>query len=214
MENKNHIKKTLVCIGAMTAMVLSCSLFAGELSPVAAKALAKKYAISVQTVNSLYQAIDAGRGSQAQFNLSELGGMGQWSSGGMVMIGDMFNSSLKAKVISLASDLATIYRDGGHGSAISSCDSCGGAQAIASVAPMGGGDSFMNFPSMSGGQNGLSYEYYPGKAELLVTLRDGQRYLYSTKGMEITGVSQKTDALGSALLLQLNNGTQYVLQVR
>ena len=44
----------------------------------------------------------------AQFNLSEPGGSGQWMSGGMVMVGDVFNRGLKARVDSLCNDLAAL----------------------------------------------------------------------------------------------------------
>ena len=42
----------------------------------------------------------------AQFSHPELGGPGQWSRGGMTMIGDMFNDALKTKVKQLCSELA------------------------------------------------------------------------------------------------------------
>jgi hypothetical protein len=35
-----------------------------------------------------------------------LGGMGQWTAGGMTMIGDMFNAGLKARVVALCDELA------------------------------------------------------------------------------------------------------------
>ncbi len=42
----------------------------------------------------------------AQFSHPELGGMGQRSRGGMLMIGDMFNHDLKARVDRMCSQLA------------------------------------------------------------------------------------------------------------
>ena len=42
----------------------------------------------------------------AQFNHPDLGGMGQWSQGGMTQVGDMFNQTLKERVGALCSTLA------------------------------------------------------------------------------------------------------------
>jgi hypothetical protein len=49
--------------------------------------------------------VAAGGGTLAQFNCNhpELGGNGQWMSGGMTMVGDMFNYGLKATVSGLCS---------------------------------------------------------------------------------------------------------------
>ena len=54
--------------------------------------------MSFGAVEHLLYAIMAGQGYQAQFNLPDLGGMGQWSLGGLSMVGDMFNNQLKARV--------------------------------------------------------------------------------------------------------------------
>ena len=43
----------------------------------------------------------------------DLGGMGQWSQGGMVMVGDMFNNALKARVDALCAELAGLLRAAG-----------------------------------------------------------------------------------------------------
>ncbi len=57
--------------------------------------LARRYAVSTQAVTTLLQAVISGHGTIAQFSHPELGGPGRWSQGGMTMIGDMFNNSLK-----------------------------------------------------------------------------------------------------------------------
>ena len=51
---------------------------------------------------------------QAQFNHPDLGGMGQWSQGGMIMVGDMFNHGLKAQVDALCNELAGLLRSQPH----------------------------------------------------------------------------------------------------
>ena len=72
--------------------------------------LADRHGVSREAAATLLQAMAAGGGNQAQFNHAELGGLGQWSRGGMLMIGDMFNHGLKARVAALAEDLATALR--------------------------------------------------------------------------------------------------------
>ena len=67
---------------------------------------AERYGVSTDAVLTVLAALQAGGGRQAQFSHPELGGLGQWSQGGMVMIGDMFNSGLKARVDSLCRELS------------------------------------------------------------------------------------------------------------
>ena len=69
-------------------------------------AIADRYAIGVEAVKMMLDAVARGGGSMAQFNLPEFGGSGQWMRGGMTMVGDMFNNSLKATVDNLCNDLS------------------------------------------------------------------------------------------------------------
>src|SRR3974377_450193 len=71
-------------------------------------ALAERYAVSFDAVKLMLDAVAKGGGSMAQFNLPEFGGSGQWMRGGMTMVGDMFNNSLKATVDNLCSELSNI----------------------------------------------------------------------------------------------------------
>lgn len=66
----------------------------------------QRHGFSADAVVEMLRALADGYGTQAQFNHPEFGGMGQWSSGGMLMIGDMFNNQLKGRVASLAQELA------------------------------------------------------------------------------------------------------------
>ena len=52
----------------------------------------------------------AGRGSMAQFSHPEFGGSGQWMAGGAMMISDMFNNALKARVDALCNELSALIR--------------------------------------------------------------------------------------------------------
>ena len=77
-----------------------------EITDQTIKELASRYGVSSQAVMTLLRALVNGGGTMAQFDHSELGGMGQWSRRGMTMVGDMFNDALKAKVNGLADDLS------------------------------------------------------------------------------------------------------------
>ena len=66
--------------------------------PISFSDIATRTGLSEPAVRASYEALVCGRGMQAQFDHPDLGGMGQWMRGGMVMVGDMFNSVLAAKV--------------------------------------------------------------------------------------------------------------------
>ena len=65
---------------------------------------AKRHGVSLDGALVLLDALARGNGRQAQFNHPDLGGMGQWSQGGMIMIGDMFNQGLKYRVDALCNE--------------------------------------------------------------------------------------------------------------
>ena len=65
--------------------------------------LARRHGVSVEAVQVLQDALRRGGGRQAQFSHRDLGGMGQWSAGGMTQVGDMFNTALKDRVNALCS---------------------------------------------------------------------------------------------------------------
>jgi hypothetical protein len=70
--------------------------------------LAQRYGVSTDAVRTLLFAVSAGGGTLAQFDHPELGGSGQWMSGGMTMVGDMFNYGLKAKVSGLCAEISSL----------------------------------------------------------------------------------------------------------
>jgi hypothetical protein len=67
--------------------------------------MAKKHSISPAAVQVVLAALRSGGGRMAQFSHPEFGGMSQWSPG-MSMVGDMFNTQLKAKLDALCSDIS------------------------------------------------------------------------------------------------------------
>ena len=72
--------------------------------------IAQRFGVSTGAASELLNALARGNGVQAKFNHPDLGGMGQWSKGGMVMVGDMFNHGLKARVNDLAAELADLLQ--------------------------------------------------------------------------------------------------------
>ncbi len=77
------------------------------------EAVAARHGFNRAAVAALWHALRRGGGRMAQFSHPELGGMGQWSSGGMLQIGAMFDHALKARVAAACADLAAAAGDRG-----------------------------------------------------------------------------------------------------
>lgn len=159
--------------------------------PIDYDVIAKQYGFSREAVQHLATALARGNGQQAQFNHPELGGMGQWQAG-MIMIGDMFNHTLKARVESLCIALAnqTDLQD----------------VAAPIVTQKAWWPDDLGSPTMSGSQNEAKYAYFHA-AQRLAIMRSGQLKLYSTDDNIITGVSQQQNSTIQALVFQTTKGT-------
>lgn len=138
--------------------------------------IADRYSVGLDAVRHLIRSLEAGHGTMAQFNHPDLGGFGQWSSGGMTMIGDMFNSGLKARVDGLCTELARSLPALGWSDAASGGD--------------GWWPSEFGHPATSGAQNAMRYAYFPDSRRLAVDA-NGTVSLYDTGDHDITGVSQQ-----------------------
>ncbi|MCR8546435.1 SHOCT domain-containing protein [Salipiger sp. P9] len=160
--------------------------------------IADRHGVSPGAAETVLVALVAGQGVQAQFNHPELGGMGQWSQGGMTMVGDMFNNALKAKVDALCSDLAGLLAEhrlfraapvtsGTQSQSQSSGTSLflpGGAYgAVSWPAELGS-------PSSVGAQNNLRYAVFPETHRLAIDI-GGKIEVFDTGDHRITGVSQQ-----------------------
>lgn len=152
--------------------------------------IADRYGFSVGAVRHLAQALEAGHGRMAQFNHPDLGGFGQWSGRGMTMIGDMFNTRLKARVDALCSELA---------SSVPASGSSGSASVPS------GWPAELGAPTASGSQNGMRYAYFPVHRRLAVE-SDGRMVLYDTEDHDISGVSQQQGG-GNSLRFTGRGGT-------
>lgn len=136
--------------------------------------------VSTGAVQALFDALAAGGGTMAQFSHPELGGMGQWSRGGMLMIGDMFNYGLKARVDHMCSqlaDLAARHPRAPYGDAAS-----GGMR--------GWWPEGLGLPSSSGAQNDMRYAFFPNERRLAIS-DGGDVTVYDTADHMISGVSQQ-----------------------
>ena len=70
--------------------------------------LAQRHGFGPAAVLCMLESVIHGHGSMAQFNHPEFGGSGQWMPGGMTMLSDMFNYTLKGRVEGLCHDLANL----------------------------------------------------------------------------------------------------------
>ncbi len=143
--------------------------------------MARRHDVGVDAVLTLRDALERGRGEQAQFSHPELGGMGQWSSHGMIMVGDMFNTGLKARVDALCVELSGLVREG----AIATMPAPEGSRRGGDWWPDGCGT-----PSSSGSQNDTRYAYFPETRRLAIQRGDAVE-LYATGDHRIFGVSQQ-----------------------
>jgi hypothetical protein len=175
--------------------------------------VARRRGFSSDAVTTMLIAVSAGYGNQAQFNHPEFGGMGQWSSGGMIMIGDMFNNYLKDRVGSLCQELAALIQGqplfavpaqsqsqsqggGWQGQTGGSYQQQGSGGGTGSSLFMPNAQTGNWWPAdlgkagSTGGQNNLRYAYFPGARRLAIDV-NGQVTVYDTGEHQISGFSQQ-----------------------
>jgi hypothetical protein len=164
--------------------------------------LAQRYGVSIDAVRTLLFAVAAGGGTLAQFYHPELGGNGQWMSGGMTMVGDMFNHGLKATVSGLCSELSSLLSSQQLFLPLPKQSAIGGL-----IAP---GNAWwpaeLGNPSSSGGQNDARYAYFP-QSQRLAILHNGKIRLYNTLNHQITGVQQQQGGYSGSLTFSSQHGT-------
>jgi hypothetical protein len=160
--------------------------------------VAKRHAVSTDAALSLLGALVQGNGRQAQFNHPDLGGMGQWSQGGMIMVGDMFNQGLKHRVDTLCNELAGLLNSE---PSLRAAD----AERVQSQSQSGSGVSLfvagtgsarqwwpadLGSPASSGAQNDLRYAFFPGPRRLAIQ-QGGQVRMYDAGEHRLSGFSQQ-----------------------
>jgi len=161
----------------------------------ALKEIATRHGVSTDAAQHLLLAVIAGHMNQAQFNHPELGGMGQWSQGGMIMVGDMFNNMLKAKVDSLCSELAALARGSDVFRPLPPPQSQSRMQGSGASLFVPG--SFGNWwpeglghASSTGSQNNMRYAFFPETRRLAIDF-GGNVKIYDTRDHRIGGFSQQ-----------------------
>jgi hypothetical protein len=153
--------------------------------------VAGRHGVSTDAVYALLMALAAGGGSQAQFNHPELGGMGQWSQGGMIMVGDMFNNGLKYRVDALCNDLAGALRQASPFAPVpASRQSQSSGSWVSLFAPAESWPAELGAPSSTGSQNDLHYAVFPATRRLAIR-QGGHTTVYDTGDHHISGFSQQ-----------------------
>jgi len=196
-----------------------------ELTPEGQKIInniAQRYNFSPDAVFSMLQSVINGNGSMAQFNHPEFGGSGQWMRGGMIMLGDMFNSSLKNSVGGLCQELANLIADqpglvqtgnfqsqnqgtqqqGNYGGNQQQQYGSGSNGQVSLFVPPPAGSSGnwwpagLQFPNSTGAQNNVRYAYFATIHRLAIEA-NGHVTLYDTLDHQIGGFSQQQSVGGS-----------------
>src|SRR5260221_2929238 len=154
----------------------------------AIEGLAQRYGVSIDAVRTLLFAVAAGGGTLAQFYHPELGGNGQWMSGGMTMVGDMFNHGLKATVSGLCSELSSLLSSQQLFVPLPKQSAVGGL-----IAP---GNAWwpaeLGNPSSSGGEKDARYPYFPQKQRLPI-FDTGKDRMYHNPNHHVTGLQVQHD---------------------
>ena len=147
--------------------------------------MAKQYSVSPAAVQVILAALRRGGGQMAQFSHAEFGGMSQWSPG-MSMVGEMFNTQLKAKLDALCTDIAAHLDSTGAAASSSAGDEVSYRSAAQSSDwwPAGLGS-----PGSVGAQNDLRYAMFPDSHRLVID-DGGAISVYDTGDHRIFGVAQ------------------------
>jgi hypothetical protein len=183
--------------------------------------LSQRHGFSPEAIHHMLLAVLNGNGTMAQFSHPEFAGSGQWMQGGMLMIGDMFNHTLKARIDALCGDIsALIAREPGLlRSASFQSQSQGGAEHQSQI--LGGSAAQSSLfvpdpqaewwpgelgaPAAIGAQNNVKYAYFPAARRLAVQT-GGDVWVYDTGDHQIGGFSQQQGA-GGAITFTSQYGT-------
>jgi hypothetical protein len=183
--------------------------------------LAKRHGFSSEAVLSMLESVINGNCTMAQFSHSEFGGSGQWMRGGMVMVSDMFNNSLKGRVDALCNELAglvasqpDLIRSGSFQSQSQGAPhrgDFGSHQQQTGAGPVGPVSLFvpaaaassgnwwpadLGRPNSIGAQNNVRYAYFAPMRRLAIEV-NGRVTVYDTQDHQISGFSQQQSRGGS-----------------
>ena len=142
--------------------------------------LARRTGFGVDAVETMQRAVVRGGGRMAQFDHPEFGGLGQWIRGGLLMVSDWNDATLKERI--------------GH-----LCEALAEAIERAPVAAVAGQDrgswypAALGMPDASGSQDGMRYAWF-GAARRLAIEDGGTVRVYDTGDHRIGGVAQQQGA--------------------
>ncbi|MCG6939912.1 MAG: SHOCT domain-containing protein [Thiohalocapsa sp.] len=180
--------------------------------------LSQRHGFSPDAVTHMLFAVLHGNGSMAQFDHPEFAGSGQWMQGGMLMLGNMFDYALKARVDALCNELSNILanqpgllqtgsfqsqsQSGPHSAGSQQQQHAGGIMGESSLFVPDPAQHWwpreLGQPSATGSQNNVQYAYFAGARRLAVKT-GGQVWVYDTLDHQIGGFSQQQGAGGSIL---------------
>ena len=178
--------------------------------------IAQRHGFSSNAVLSMLESVINGNGSMAQFNHPEFSGSGQWMSGGMTMVSDMFNNYLKGRVNNLCSELAQLVanqpdllrsgsfqsqsqndqQQSNYSGQYSSNNPTPSASLFVAGTSSDWWPSDLRWPNSTGAQNGVRYAYF-AQARRLVIEVNGRVTVYDTLDHQIGGFSQQQSYGGS-----------------
>ena len=168
--------------------------------------LSRRYGVSTDAITHMLLVVQRGNGSMAQFNHPEFGGAGQWMSGGMTMVSDLFNNHLKNLVNNLCSELSTAlanHQTSPFSGSFQSQSQSGSHMQAQAAGQTGTANSLfvpdpmaqwwpreLGHPSAIGSQNSLRYAYFADSRRLAVTT-GGKPWVYDTLDHRIGGFGQQ-----------------------
>ncbi len=176
--------------------------------------LAEQYKIGAGAVKAMLDAVAKGGGATAQFNVPEFGGSGQWMRGGPATIGDMVNTSMKATVENLCTELSNLMaaqaslfapmsQPPSHGEGVAGGAGKDGASASPRPSTYGWWPRELGEPSTAGSRNSCRYAYFAGIRRLAVDF-GGRVEVYDTTGFNIEGIAPRQGS-GDALPVFASN---------
>jgi hypothetical protein len=168
--------------------------------------LAAQYQVSPGAIEELIRALRAG-GGQAQFNHPDLGGMGQWAGGDMIMIGDMFNHGLKDRVAKLCQTMARHLDDFSESVGVRSGTPPNPFEKTGEYLPTNWWPSRLGRPSSAGSQNNMRYACFPQIHRLAIE-RDGELTIYDTGTHRLSGFSQQQSTTQSLSFISQNGSVR------
>jgi hypothetical protein len=157
--------------------------------------IASRHGVSLEAAFALLDSLALSNGTQAQFNHADLGGMGQWSRGGMIMIGDMFNQGLKHRVDELCNELAALVREQPSIHADAGLGQSQSQGGVSLFAPGSGSQSRwwppqLGEPASVGAQNEMRYAFFPTSRRIAIH-HGGRLHVYDSGEHRLSGFSQQ-----------------------